>query len=169
MNRDLETRLRAAYRARAELVTDNDLSQDDLPVLPHTDDTPSTARAPWIMAVLVAAAVAAVIAGTVSVAHLASNRKPAPPGVTQLPPSPRPDPTTEPPTTRPSVSATKPGTSPKPTLGPTMLANGVEGSRSAIPWSLVGDGWTVVVWSPSADPNDQGQAIYLVDPLGGRY
>jgi len=50
-----------------------------------------------------------------------------------------------------------------------MLANGVEGSRPAIPWNLVGDGWTVVVWSPSADPNDQGQAIYLVDPLGGRY
>jgi hypothetical protein len=167
MNRDLETRLRAAYRARADVITENDLTDDDVAVLVADRRKPEhPAHARWIMPVLVAATVAILIAGTMIVARLASdNAKPAPPATSQAPPEPTSAPTTQ----APTVSPTKPVTSPKPVLPPTMLANGAEGSRTAIPWSLVGAGWTVVVWSPSGDPNDPAQVIYLVDPLGGRY
>jgi hypothetical protein len=56
-----------------------------------------------------------------------------------------------------------------------MLAAGKVGSRAAIPWSLVGPGWTLAELS-TAQPNAAGDpsgggtsALYLVDPKGGRY
>ncbi len=56
-----------------------------------------------------------------------------------------------------------------------MLPAGKIGGRAAIPWSLVGTGWTLAEVSsaqPTADggPGNSGtSAIYLVDPKGGRY
>jgi TolB protein len=55
--------------------------------------------------------------------------------------------------------------------GPVMLAAGKTGSRGAIPWSIVGPGWTVAeVSTGAAGTSRPGQIItYLVDPEGGRY
>jgi hypothetical protein len=55
--------------------------------------------------------------------------------------------------------------------GPVMLAAGKTGSRSAIPWSIVGTGWTVAeVSTGPAGSSRPGQiTTYLVDPEGGRY
>jgi hypothetical protein len=55
--------------------------------------------------------------------------------------------------------------------GPVMLPAGKTGSRSAIPWSIVGSGWTLAeVSSASAGASQPGSIItYLVDPEGGRY
>ncbi|MGH3305580.1 MAG: hypothetical protein ACRDOK_28725, partial [Streptosporangiaceae bacterium] len=54
-----------------------------------------------------------------------------------------------------------------------MLAAGRTGSRSAIPWSLIGAGWTLaeVSTAPAGpDPTAAGSVTtYLVDPEGGRY
>jgi hypothetical protein len=65
----------------------------------------------------------------------------------------------------------KPAGKPK----PHMLAAGLTGRRSAIPWSLVGRGWTLAEFSTAA-PNSAGQAsgggsytTYLVDPEGDKY
>ncbi len=58
---------------------------------------------------------------------------------------------------------------------PHMLAAGKVAGHSSIPWTLVGQGWTLAELS-SAQPNaDGGSAgggtsdLYLVDPKGGRY
>jgi hypothetical protein len=68
-------------------------------------------------------------------------------------------------------TSTKPAGKPK----PQMLAAGRTGRRSAIPWSLVGDGWALAEVS-TAQPLANGLAsgsgrytTYLVDPLGGKY
>ncbi len=56
----------------------------------------------------------------------------------------------------------------------TMLGAGQTGTRAAVPWSLVGPGWSLALYSarqggegikPKAGPS----ALYLVDPAGGRY
>jgi hypothetical protein len=56
-----------------------------------------------------------------------------------------------------------------------MLAAGRTGTRSAIPWSIVGPGWTLAEVSTAA-PGPNGTArgaghatAYLVDPEGGKY
>ncbi len=56
-----------------------------------------------------------------------------------------------------------------------MLPAGKTGGRSAVPWSLVGQGWALAEFS-TAPPNSAGQAsgaarytTYLVDPEGGKY
>lgn len=67
--------------------------------------------------------------------------------------------------------------SPKP-----MAAHGVEAPLGAVPWSQVGPGWTLGVWSPApglrpgetpppGSPTWQTSTttLYLVDPAGGRY
>jgi hypothetical protein len=61
----------------------------------------------------------------------------------------------------------------KPTVQ--MLAAGKTGSLSAIPWSLIGTGWTLAEVS-TAPPGPDGTATdggtvttYLVDPVGGKY
>jgi TolB protein len=58
---------------------------------------------------------------------------------------------------------------------PHMLAAGLTGQRSAIPWSLVGSGWALAEYS-TAQPQANGAAsgsgsnkTYLVDPAGGKY
>jgi hypothetical protein len=70
-----------------------------------------------------------------------------------------------------------PGASAKAPAKPTahMLPAGQTGGRAAIPWSLLGPGWTLAEVS-TAQPNANGAAtgggqsmIYLVDPEGGKY
>jgi hypothetical protein len=59
-------------------------------------------------------------------------------------------------------------------------AHGVEAPLAAVPWSQVGSGWTLAMWSPAIDPRESPPAgtptfqtatttLYLVDPAGGRY
>jgi hypothetical protein len=75
---------------------------------------------------------------------------------------------------KPTHAATPPAKPPaaKPTIH--MLAAGQTGDRAAIPWSLVGPGWTLAEVS-TAQPASNGVATggdrvtYLMDPEGGRY
>jgi TolB protein len=61
-------------------------------------------------------------------------------------------------------------------------ARGVEAAIDTIPWSKVGPGWMLALWSPAIshqpgakrDPNEPDAdkvttTLYLVDPAGGRY
>jgi TolB protein len=63
-----------------------------------------------------------------------------------------------------------------------QAAHGVEAPIGAVPWSLVGAGWTLAMWSPvtgrrpgempaPGEPTTEtsSTALYLVDPAGGRY
>lgn len=63
-----------------------------------------------------------------------------------------------------------------------MAAHGVEAPLAAVPWSQVGPGWMLAVWSPApglrpgeapppGSPTRQTATttLYLVDPAGGRY
>jgi hypothetical protein len=78
---------------------------------------------------------------------------------------------------RGSAPTTSGGT-PNPAAGPgkptaTMLRAGQQGTRSAVPWSLVRLGWTLAEVS-TGQPGAGGPAggissTFLVDPLGGRY
>ncbi|MGE2816113.1 TolB family protein [Mycobacterium heidelbergense] len=65
---------------------------------------------------------------------------------------------------------------------PTMAAHGVEAPLSAVPWSQVGPGWMLAMWSPvpglhhgesppAGSPTWRTAAttLFLVDPAGGRY
>jgi hypothetical protein len=57
---------------------------------------------------------------------------------------------------------------------PTMLSAGQTGGRAAVPWPLVGPGWTLAEYSTAhADANGLpaggGYIAYLVDPKGGKY
>jgi hypothetical protein len=66
--------------------------------------------------------------------------------------------------------ASTPIASAEPDNSPTMAAHGIELPSSAIPWSQVGPGWMLAMWSP--DPANYLTApttLYLVDPVGGRY
>jgi TolB protein len=64
----------------------------------------------------------------------------------------------------------------------TMAAHGVEAPLSTVPWSQVGPGWMLAMWTPvpgsrpgqTAPPGSPTYqtataTLYLVDPLGGRY
>jgi len=59
--------------------------------------------------------------------------------------------------------------------GPVMLGAGQTGSRSAIPWQIVGRGWTLAEVSSAPATTAAGAVAngttttYLVDPAGGRY
>ncbi|MCW2664720.1 MAG: hypothetical protein JWP83_5872 [Mycobacterium sp.] len=63
-----------------------------------------------------------------------------------------------------------------------MAAHGVEAPLGAVPWSQVGPGWMLAVWSPAPGLHPGETAppgaptwqmatttLYLVDPAGGRY
>jgi uncharacterized protein YceK len=63
-----------------------------------------------------------------------------------------------------------------------MAGNGVEGSIGDVPWSQVGPGWLLAMWSAavsvapgetpptgSPSPETTPETLYLVDPAGGRY
>ncbi|WP_082951885.1 hypothetical protein [Mycobacterium sp. 852002-51057_SCH5723018] len=70
----------------------------------------------------------------------------------------------------------------EPDNSPTTAAQGVEAPLAAVPWSQVGPGWALAMWSPApglhpgetpppGSPTYQTAAttLYLVDPAGGRY
>ena len=78
--------------------------------------------------------------------------------------------------TRPPIPNAEPDTS------PTMAAHGVEAPLGTVPWSQVGPGWMLAMWSPvpgshtgvlppPGSPTYQTatRTLYLVDPAGGRY
>jgi len=54
-----------------------------------------------------------------------------------------------------------------------MAGAGRTASRSAVPWSLVGPGWTLVTYTTAtlyaARPEAGATTLYLVDPAGGKY
>lgn len=70
----------------------------------------------------------------------------------------------------PAAAPPKAATKPVPSR-PQMLAAGHTGGRAAVPWSLVGPGWTLVDYSAASTSDIQaaGYTIYLVDPEGGKY
>ena len=122
MTDDLETRLRAALRARSEEITPDQLTRTlDLP---HTDAAPahrSRRGSSW----LVAAAAAVVVAAGATGIVLA---------------------------TRPSAPTPEPVASVTVTSTPTPSPTGArEQPRSAIPWGQVGAGWSAAAWATSRD------------------
>ncbi len=57
---------------------------------------------------------------------------------------------------------------------PSALARGHQANASTIPWSLVGNKWTLALWNPAKDSTSptvaaKKSSLFLVDPLGGRY
>jgi hypothetical protein len=78
-------------------------------------------------------------------------------------------------------AASNPATSTS-TAAAQMAAHGVEGSIGEVPWSQVGAGWMLAVWSPavrvapgvsppagSPSPDTVPETLYLVNPAGGHY
>jgi TolB protein len=58
----------------------------------------------------------------------------------------------------------------EPDNSPTMAAHGVEAPLGTVPWSRVGPGWMLGMWSPNpANELTATTTLYLVDPVGGRY
>jgi len=70
----------------------------------------------------------------------------------------------------------------EPDSPPAIAAHGVEAPLGAVPWSQVGPGWMLAMWSPvpglqhgesppAGSPTWKTSAttLYLVDPAGGRY
>jgi hypothetical protein len=81
-----------------------------------------------------------------------------------------------------ATNAGPPIASAEPANSPTMAAHGVEAPLGAVPWSQVGPGWMLAMWSPvpglhtgesppPGSPTYQtaSTTLYLVDPAGGRY
>jgi hypothetical protein len=84
-----------------------------------------------------------------------------------------------------TVAATSTGSpiaSAEPADSPVMAAHGVEAPLGAVPWSQVGPGWMLAMWSPvpglgfgetppPGSPTYQTatKTLYLVNPAGGRY
>ncbi|OMC18362.1 hypothetical protein A5736_14760 [Mycobacterium sp. SP-6446] len=75
-----------------------------------------------------------------------------------------------------SIAAHRPAAETQP------AAHGVEAAIGTIPWSQVGPGWMLALWSPAIshrpgekgapdepDPATVTTTLYLVDPAGGRY
>jgi hypothetical protein len=193
---ELEARLRAALQARSDAVTTAKLTRPAI-----VADTPLTAAEPVevvgdsevtrldtevvdlhavhnarrphskLFAPLLAAAAVIVLAlGAVAIANSHGQHRPGP-----VPPASH---VSSPiPSSSPSVPASsKPSTSHTVVAAPPALGHGQEGTRSQIPWSKVGAGWTVALWSASSDStntgtaaHDQPENFYLINPAGGRY
>ena len=65
-----------------------------------------------------------------------------------------------------SPVASSPASPPRPAL----LALGQQGSRQSVPWSQVGSGWLLATLTEGgAKRGAEQEALYLVDPAGGRY
>jgi hypothetical protein len=181
MSRAMEDRLRAAYQAKAEQITDERLAQlraerderltttltgADFTLLDANDlhlAAPgwSARHSRWFAPVLAAAVVVAVAAGALAVANSHGPRqiRPAPPASHVSSPTASPLPTASP---TPSSSAGHPSA----TAVLPYLAAGKTGARSDVPWSVVGAGWRLV---QPTDQNGSLGMLYLYDPAGGRY
>lgn len=81
-------------------------------------------------------------------------------------------------------STTSHGQSGSPATSTSTAAHGVEATIDTVPWSQVGPGWVLAMWSPlvshmpgaqpapgepDVDPDKTNTTLYLVDPAGGRY
>ena len=172
--RSMEDRLRAAYEARAELVDPADVA-----AVPRAADERAAGRSrrpvtalfgprPWLGPALAAACVIALVIG-IAVALTGNGHR-------QQTSLPTPSTTAASPTpTTSSPTSPKPSTTSTPPAAPTMLGLGQVGTRDQIPWSLVGDGWTVALWSATSPDRANHpdavlqQTLFLVDPQGGRY
>lgn len=128
----------------------------------HPAGSPRHAR--WFAPALAAAAVVAVAVGVTAVSTVAGRdaSKPAnqlstpTPGLTATPSL---TPTSTPPAPQPSGSSPATVTAPAPLLG-----NGKQAGRSEIPWDEVGPGWHLAEIGAAEAP-----ALYLINPIGGRY
>jgi len=180
MSREMEDRLRAAYQAKADQVTDRRLAQlraerdsqlatllsEDVPIarLEHPPvqlDTRRQRHSRWFAPAVAAAAVAAVAAAAFALSTPGSHR------ANQAPPASR----ASSPTASASPSATdgptaNKGPSSVTSTGPGYLPAGQTGARDDVPWSAVGTGWRLV---QPAVVGAKSSALYLYDPAGGRY
>jgi hypothetical protein len=76
-----------------------------------------------------------------------------------------------------AISASRNSGTPHPgnSVGPALLGANQEADRSTIPWSQVDAGWTVALWTDATLTSEQElvparpQTVYLVNPIGGRY
>lgn len=175
----IEDRLRAAFSAQAEQLTEGKLdrlaadrqaanrSEDDLErgeptvTLPRLDELAArrsrTHR--WVGPSIAAAAVVALAAGVIGLAasrHGTEQASPAGPSNSQTAPTHKPSMT--PSSTPTSTDTTQ--SSGHTELG--FLSAGQTGQRSEVPWSKVGAGWRLI------QPANQ-KALYLYDPADGRY
>ncbi len=219
MNPRTEERLRAAFEAKADQVTeerldrlaaqrqqalldggadedgqadwsdvevpagialfDDSLQAGDLTPL-NPDHRVGTRQARWLAPALAAAAVVAVAVGVTAISTVADNGKRVsnPPASRISTPSPTPTPSSSP-TALPTAEtgSTQPSVS-TPPARVVPLGAGKQAGRSEIPWSQVGPGWTLVLWTPSTtiDTRSEGAALrnapeslFLVNPVGGRY
>jgi len=174
----MEDRLRAAYQAKAEQVTDRRLAQlraerasqlatlfsEDVPIarLEHPPvqlDSRRHRHSRWFAPAVAAAAVAAVAAAAFALSQPGSHRDvPAPPASHLSSPSASASPTV---TNSPSPTASS-----STSVAAAYLPAGQTGVRADVPWSKVGTGWRLV--QPS-DVNGTSTTLYLYDPAGGRY
>jgi hypothetical protein len=76
-----------------------------------------------------------------------------------------------------AVTATRNSGTPRPgnSTGPALLGANQQADRSAVPWSQVDAGWTVALWTAATLTSRQEmikirpETVYLVNPIGGRY
>lgn len=178
MSREMEDRLRAAYQAKADQVTDRRLAQlraerasqlatllsEDVPIarLEHPPvqlDSRRHRHSRWFAPAVAAAAVAAVAAAAFALSTPGPHRvTPAPPATRISSPTGSASPSA---TGSPSATASS-----STSTGPAYLPAGRTGTRDDVPWAQVGTGWRLVqpmVFGASPGP------LYLYDPAGGRY
>lgn len=180
MSREMEDRLRAAYQAKADQVTDRRLAQlraerdsqlatllsEDVPIarLEHPPvqlDSRRNKHSRWFAPAIAAAAVAAVAAAAFALSSPASHRtNQAPPASRASSPTASASPSI---TDRPTKEG---GPSPVTSTGPGYLPAGQTGARDDVPWSAVGAGWRLV---QPTDANGSSTTLYLYDPAAGRY
>jgi hypothetical protein len=178
MSREMEDRLRAAYQAKTDQVTDRRLAQlraerdsqlatllsADVPIarLEHPPvqlDSRRQRHSRWFAPAVAAAAVAAVAAAAFALSTPGSHRvNPAPPASKASSPTASASPSA---TGSPSATASSTSTA---ALG--YLPAGQTGARDDVPWSAVGSGWRLVQPNDATGPS---AALYLYDPAGGRY
>jgi hypothetical protein len=180
MSHPIEDRLREAYQAKTAQLTEQRLDQlaaareqglDGLLGTEHTAELPviELAAAParrrgqhrWIAPSLAAAAIAAVALGVTALvaSHPDSQPRPNPPAthISTPPPS----------TSAPAPSASATQTHTQTVTAPPYLPAGQTGSRSQVPWSIVGSGWRLL--QPLDNVGTSDGRLYLYDPAGGRY
>jgi hypothetical protein len=182
MSREMEDRLRAAYQAKADQVTDRRLAQlraerdsqlatlfsEDVPIarLEHPPvqlDSRRQRHSRWFAPAVAAAAVAAVAAIAFVLSTPVSHRtNDAPPASRASSPTASASPSVTDGPTRNGGPSSVTGTG----TGPGYLPAGQTGAVQDVPWDKVGPGWRLV--QPT---NEDGSsiALYLYDPAAGRY
>lgn len=177
MSREMEDRLRAAYQAKADQVTDRRLAQlraerdsqlatlfsEDVPIarLEHPPvqlDSRRHRHSRWFAPAVAAAAVAAVAAAAFALNSPVSHRTtPAPPASHVSSPTA---------SASPSATGSPSGTPGSTGTAAAYLPAGQTGARDDVPWSAVGTGWRLV---QPTDASGSNPTLYLYDPAGGRY